>query len=221
MNDYGFAAHAGVFSHDEMRSIAASLEVADLPRSRAGARHALSCESVSRLASDSRMIDLASRWLGARAIPFKATLFDKSPDANWLVAWHQDTALPMEARGAAPGWGPWSEKYGVTYAHAPARVLEGIIALRVHLDDSTAENGSLRVLPGSHTGGVLADEKVCELAKRIAPVDCHVVAGGILAMRPLVVHASSKIAAPASRRVLHFEYSATLEPEPGLRLRVA
>jgi ectoine hydroxylase-related dioxygenase (phytanoyl-CoA dioxygenase family) len=205
--DQGHAAHAGVFSRDEMRSIAGSLEVADLPRSRAGARHALSCESVSRLARDSRMIDLASRWLGARAIPFKATLFDKSPDANWLVAWHQDTALPMEARSAAQGWGPWSEKYGVTYAHAPARVLENIVALRV--------------LPGTHTRGVLADEQVYELAKRITPVDCDVAAGGILAMRPLIVHASSKIAAPVSRRVLHFEYAATLEPEPGLRLRVA
>jgi ectoine hydroxylase-related dioxygenase (phytanoyl-CoA dioxygenase family) len=219
--DQGYAIHAGAFSRDEMRSIAASLEVADLPRSRAGARHALACESVSHLAGDSRMIDLASRWLGARAIPFKATLFDKSPDANWLVAWHQDTALPMEAHGAAQGWGPWSEKYGVNYAHAPARVLENIVALRVHLDDSTAENGSLRVLPGTHTRGVLADEQVYELAKRIGPVDCHVAAGGILAMRPLIVHASSKIAAPVSRRVLHFEYSGTLEPEPGLRLRVA
>jgi ectoine hydroxylase-related dioxygenase (phytanoyl-CoA dioxygenase family) len=219
--DQGYAAHTGVFSRDEMRSIAASLETADLPRSRAGARHALSCESVSRLAGDSRLIELASRWLGAPAIPFKATLFDKSPDANWLVAWHQDTALPMEARSEAQGWGPWSDKYGVTYAHAPARVLEKVVALRVHLDDSTAENGPLRVLPGTHTRGVLADEQVYELAKRIAPVDCHVEAGGILAMRPLIVHASSKIAAPVSRRVLHFEYAASLEPEPGLRLRVA
>jgi ectoine hydroxylase-related dioxygenase (phytanoyl-CoA dioxygenase family) len=219
--DLGYAVHAAVFSLDEMLGTAASIVAADLSRSRAGARHVLACEPIAALAADPRMIDIASRWLPTRAIPFKATLFDKSPEANWLVAWHQDTALPVEGRSAAPGWGPWSEKYGVTYAHAPARVLENVIALRVHLDDSTSENGSLRVLPGTHIGGVLTDDQVHELAQRIEPVNCHIEAGGVLAMRPLLVHASSKIAAPVSRRVLHFEYAATLEPEPGLRLRVA
>jgi hypothetical protein len=92
LSDPGYAIHGGVFSRDEMKSLAASLETADLPRSRAGARHALSCEFISRVAGDSRLVDLASHWLGKLAIPFKATLFEKSPEANWLVAWHQDTA---------------------------------------------------------------------------------------------------------------------------------
>jgi len=34
--------------------------------------------------------------------------------------------------------GPWSVKAGVLYGHAPASVREAVIALRVHLDDSTA-----------------------------------------------------------------------------------
>jgi hypothetical protein len=45
----------------------------------------------------------------------RATLFDKSPTANWLVVWHQDTALPVQERREAPGWGPWSVKDGVIY----------------------------------------------------------------------------------------------------------
>jgi len=219
--DPGFVVHEAVFPAREMHIIAASIENASLPRSRAGARHVLGFEPIAQLGNDERMIYLASRWLGARAIPFKATLFDKSPDANWLVAWHQDTALPMMVRGEASGWGPWSEKYGVTYAHAPARVLEKIVALRVQLDDSTADNGPLRVLPGTHAGGVLTDEEVAGLVKRITPVDCHAASGGVVVMRPLIVHASSKITSPAPRRVLHFEYATSLEPEPGLRLRAA
>jgi hypothetical protein len=43
-------------------------------------------------------------------------LFDKSPDRNWLVTWHQDRALPLEERREVPGWGPWSVKSGITYA---------------------------------------------------------------------------------------------------------
>ena len=172
-------------------------------------------------AHDSRLIEIASGWLGALATPFKATLFDKSTDANWLVAWHQDTALPMMSRQDAHGWGPWSEKDGITYAHAPASVLSRIIALRVHLDDSNAANGPLRVLPATHEQGVLTDAQVHELSKQISPVECHAPAGGVIAMRPLIIHASSKITTAAPRRVLHIEYAESLDPEPGMKLRVA
>jgi hypothetical protein len=40
--------------------------------------------------------------------------------------------------------------------------------------------------------GVLTDEAIEKLAAEIKPVDCLVPAGGIVAMRPLIVHASSK-----------------------------
>ena len=71
-------------------------------------------------------------------MPFRATLFDKSPKSNWLVVWHQDTALTICERIDAAGWGPWSTKAGVLYAHAPAAALERVVALRVCLDDSTS-----------------------------------------------------------------------------------
>jgi len=177
---------------------------------------------VSQLASDPRLLDIASQWLGTHAIPFKATLFEKNTDANWLVSWHQDTALPMSQRHEVAGWGPWSLKAGVTYAHAPCRVLEQVIALRVHLDDSTADNGPLRVLPRSHIHGVLGDARIHDLVQRIQPVQCTVEAGGVIAMRPLLVHASSKAVIEAPRRRgLHLEYTASLTPELGLDLRVA
>jgi hypothetical protein len=40
-------------------------------------------------------MQLAGMWLGGSAIPFRATLFEKTPGANWLIPWHQDTALPL------------------------------------------------------------------------------------------------------------------------------
>jgi len=176
---------------------------------------------VATVATDSRLTGIASKWLGADAVPFKATLFDKSPDANWLVAWHQDTALPMAQRFDTVGWGPWSDKAGVTYAHAPARVLERVVALRVHLDDSTADNGPLRVLPGTHTLGVLSDAEVHAHSLRVSPVECTAPAGGVVVMRPLIIHASSKLNGNAPRRVLHLEYATSLAIEPGLQLRAA
>jgi ectoine hydroxylase-related dioxygenase (phytanoyl-CoA dioxygenase family) len=109
----------------------------------------------------------------------------------------------------------------VNYAHAPASALSQVLALRVHLDDSTAENGPLRVLPGTHTLGVLTDESLHDLSTRVAAVDCLVPRGGVLAMRPLLVHASSKSGSKTPRRVLHVEYAASASVESFLELATA
>ena len=110
-------------------------------RSRAGARHLLSHPAIAELASASRLIGIAREFLGRSAVPFRATLFEKSGRTNWLIPWHQDTALPLTARFESSEWGPWSEKAGHVYAHAPGWALSRVVALRVHLDASTAVTG--------------------------------------------------------------------------------
>src|SRR5208282_5439153 len=201
----GFAIIPNALLESEVADLLAVLEQSELPRSRAGMRHAMRNESVAAVARDPRLLSMAQEILGSAAIPFRATLFDKSPTSNWLVVWHQDTALPLRERREVPGWGPWSIKEGVNYAHAPAGALEQVLALRLHLDDSVAENGPLRVLPTTHTLGVLSDEALHSLSTQISAADCLVPRGGILVMRPLVVHASSKSQSSAPRRVLHIE----------------
>ena len=190
-------------------------------RSRAGIRHALSLSPVTAVAREPQMIELAREVLGSEAFPFRATLFDKSPTANWLVVWHQDTALPLQQRIDLPGWGPWSVKDGIAYAHAPSTALSQVLALRVSCDDSISVNGPLRVLPGTHTMGVLSDDTLHDLSTQIAPVDCVVPKGGVVAMRPLVVHASSKSQTEMPRRVLHIEYAASESIVKPLQLAVA
>jgi hypothetical protein len=120
--DPGYAVVESVFAEAEIAPAATALDGDLSARSRAGARHVLALPEVRALAADPRMLALAAGFIGA-ARPFRATLFDKSPSANWLVVWHQDTALPMRAQVDAPGWGPWSTKAGTIYAHAPASAL--------------------------------------------------------------------------------------------------
>ena len=103
------------------------------------------------------------------------------------------------------GWGPWSLKDGVTYAHAPAIPLEQVLAVHLHLDDLNLGNGPLRILPGTHKAGVLTDQEIQSFWEQMKPIDCPVSLGGVLLMRPLAVHASSKSASTQPRRVLHIE----------------
>jgi ectoine hydroxylase-related dioxygenase (phytanoyl-CoA dioxygenase family) len=221
IENQGFAIIPEVLRDEDVSDLTETLDKSALPRSRAGVRHVLRDPIVANVARDSRLLSIAQEILGGSAIPFRATFFDKSPESNWLVAWHQDTALPLRERRETESWGPWSMKEGVNYAHAPASALSNVVALRVHLDDSTTDNGPLRVLPGTHRSGVLTNQEIRGLADRVSPVECLVPKGGVVAMRPLIVHSSSKSRVPAARRVLHIEYAVSLELDGGLALAIA
>jgi ectoine hydroxylase-related dioxygenase (phytanoyl-CoA dioxygenase family) len=216
----GYEVREDVMTGDEVARLAFAV-VRVGGRSRAGARHLMKHPLVADLAGDPRLLAMARSALGGRAVPYRATLFDKSPGSNWLVVWHQDTALPVRVRHDAPGWGPWSVKAGVHYAHAPAAALQSIVALRVHLDDSLLENGPLKVLPGSHNMGVLPDSAIRTAVAAGQPQECTVRRGGVIVMRPLLVHASSKSMVEAPRRILHIEYATALRLDSELELEVA
>jgi ectoine hydroxylase-related dioxygenase (phytanoyl-CoA dioxygenase family) len=216
----GFAIIPDVVPETDIARIIRDLAENPLPRRRAGSRHALRHPSIAELAHHPHLIELAGEILGSEAIPFRATLFDKSPRSNWLVAWHQDKALPLRERQDVIGWGPWSVKEGVIYAQAPGEIVRQILALRLHLDDSRLENGPLRVLPGTHMMDILDDTAIHQLAANSTAVDCVVPAGGVLAMRPLILHSSSKSRTEDPRRVLHIEYAPSLSLQDGLELAI-
>lgn len=177
-------------------------------------RHVLrALPATRRLAASAPLMELARSVLGPDAFVVRGLLFDKSPEANWLVPWHQDLTIAVKRRTDAPGYGPWTVKGGIPHVQPPILVLERMLTLRVHLDDSHESSGPLRVLPGSHNHGRLGALATRDWLGRVAPRSCLVPRGGVLAMRPLILHASSPAEGPGRRRVVHLEYAAG--PLPG------
>lgn len=174
------------------------------------ARDLLNAAPVARsLAEDPVLMSLVEDVLGAGAKIVRGVYFDKHRDANWKVPWHQDLTVAVRERLEAEGFGPWSVKAGIHHVQPPTCVLEGMLALRVHLDDADGSNGALRVIPGSHARGRLSAADIQTLKEECRAVTCDVPAGGVMLMRPLLLHASSSATRPRRRRVLHFEYSAS------------
>jgi ectoine hydroxylase-related dioxygenase (phytanoyl-CoA dioxygenase family) len=124
----------------------------------------------------------------------------------------QDLTIVVRERREVPGFGPWTIKAGINHVQPPADILNHILGIRLHLDESGPDNGPLRVVPGSHKQGRLSAEKVAEWQKANSVV-CTVPRGGALLMRPLLLHASSACVAPKPRRVIHLEFAAG--PLPG------
>lgn len=150
--------------------------------------------------------------LPCEPFPVRAIYFDKSPETNWLVPWHQDLSLALRASAAVPGFGPWSTKDGIPHVQPPAEFLQLMLTVRLHLDDADESNGALRVLPGSHRFGRLSAERIQQLRTEQPDLLCTVSAGDALLMRPLLLHASSRSTSAQHRRVLHIEYAAFTLP---------
>jgi len=86
VSQLGFAILPNIIGPSEAEAVLVELDAGALHRSRAGARHILRQPVVERVATDERILNLAREVLGRNAVPFRAPLFDKSPNSNWLIA---------------------------------------------------------------------------------------------------------------------------------------
>jgi len=172
-----------------------------------GVRDLLNVAPITReLAENERLRAIIDRILGPEARIVRAIYFDKTPEANWKVAWHQDLTITLRRRVEVEGYGPWSVKAGIIHVQPPVQILEKMLALRIHLDDADETNGALRVISGSHRAGRLSALEISNWRANQQPSYCSVRRGGVMAMRPLLLHASSAATSPSHRRVIHFEY---------------
>ena len=202
----------GLVSGDVLEPVVRALDAAAAasPERRAGLRDLFrAVPDAAALARDAGVREAVERVLGEGAFVVRAILFDKTPETNWVVPWHQDTTIAVRERVDVPGFGPWSVKSGIAHVQPPAAVLAGMLTVRINIDPCGPENAPLLVLPGSHREGILSDADVERwLRCGVEPVACTGEAGAAVLMRPLALHASSRAEEPGRRRVVHMEWAA-------------
>ncbi|HZH37470.1 MAG TPA: phytanoyl-CoA dioxygenase family protein [Flavisolibacter sp.] len=142
----------------------------------------------------------------------KSIYFDKPPQSNWFVPYHQDLTISVRAKAPVPGYGPWTVKQNQYAVQPPPEILQNNFTIRIHLDDTDEKNGALRVIPGSHVNGICRPEAVDLLQQK--EVSAIVPKGGIMLMRPLLFHASGRTTNNKRRRVIHMEFSNSQLPPP-------
>ncbi len=208
----GYAIISDVLTAPELARLIAVTDTADFSRSTRGeavfgARNILATPEIAALDADPRLLAIVEGIIGPNARAVRGLFFDKTPDANWPVAWHQDLTLAVAERREIEGWTAWSMKAGVHHVQPPPEILTRMVTLRLQLDDSDAGNGPLRVLPGTHRMGRIKAEQLAALRTEIPEEMCLASAGSVLAFKPLLLHASSAAKSPRHRRVIHLEYA--------------
>lgn len=198
----GYAIVTPIFTSAECDRIAAQL--AGARASGAGTRALLTQPWCRELAANLRSHTALAHLIPAHFVAAQCTYFEKSQENNWLVAIHQDIAIPVAARVAHPALTGWSEKEGVQFVNAPVALLQQLVAVRIHVDACGTDDGPLRVMPGSHLRGRISAAEGARLRESETEVDCPVERGGAMVLSPLLLHASSKTRGESQRRVLHF-----------------
>ncbi|WP_395443046.1 phytanoyl-CoA dioxygenase [Caulobacter sp. UC70_42] len=132
----------------------------------------------SILASNGPVGALAARLTSSAARPVRAVMFDKTPEANWIVAWHQDRVIPVRERREVEGFGPWSTKDGV-----------------------------LHVALGSHRLGRVPAEAATREAEALRQLVCLADTADVWAYSTPILHASDRAEPPRRRRVLQVDYA--------------
>jgi ectoine hydroxylase-related dioxygenase (phytanoyl-CoA dioxygenase family) len=205
----GFTLVRSLLSDAECEVVAQSLGAADTRG--AGSRRLLDEVWCAELAGKVMAHPDVREALPARARAVQCTYFEKSAAKNWLVPIHQDLSIPVSGRVDHAALSGWSEKEGATFVQAPDNVLEQMLAVRVHVDHCSPEDGPLRIVPGSHERGRIQPAHAA-IAGRTAGVVVPAMRGDALLMRPLVLHASSKSSGSSLRRVLHFVFGPEVLP---------
>ena len=202
-------------SEDEIRLLINSVNVFEKEINYYGIRDLMNkLPCIHELAHSVPLLSIVKKVLGDKAKPIRAVFFDKLPDANWNVAWHQDTSIIVKAKVDMPGFSLWRERQGAIHVEPPEEYLSNILTVRVHLDLANAETGVLRVIPETHKDGRISSTNILDSVENSKIIECIANAGDVLLMNPLLVHSSRKATKPKHRRIIHFEYSAMSLPEP-------
>jgi phytanoyl-CoA hydroxylase len=142
------------------------------------------------LARDTRILDTVELLIGPNIQLYYSMMMMKPPRQGSRAPWHQDFAF---------------------FVHDRAR----LVACQVYLDDSTLENGCVRVVPGSHKAGLLnhfdGDDFTEQVQGDTSAFDTQEVAlpvraGGAAFWHCMTLHSSHPNTSERPRRAVVFEY---------------
>lgn len=166
---------------------------------------------VKQLVFNNKLKSLIQSIFGNDYFVVKSIYFDKPEQSNWFVAWHQDLTISVNKKAEIPGYSSWTVKSNQFAVQPPVNILQDNFTIRIHLDDTDEGNGALKVIPGSHLNGIQRPDNINWHST--VEYTCHVKAGGVMIMKPLIMHASNRTTNNKQRRVIHIEFSKSVLPE--------
>jgi ectoine hydroxylase-related dioxygenase (phytanoyl-CoA dioxygenase family) len=209
----GFAVINNVFKEDEIENLLNCISLVDKSNPTFRKTNDLfairqflkEVPTTAKFIFNTTLKSIVSTIFGNDYFVVKSIYFDKPEQSNWFVAYHQDLTISVDKKSEIEGFGPWTVKQNQFAVQPPLGILENNFTIRIHLDDTNEKNGALKIIPKSHLKGIYRPETIdWDLESETI---CNVEKGGIMIMRPLLLHASNRTTINSKRRVIHIEFS--------------
>lgn len=211
--DKGFSVISNVFSSKEIERISEVIQNMDTSKETFRKSEDLfairqflkEIPEVRDLIFNENLKTIIKQTFGENYFAVKSIYFDKPEKSNWYVAYHQDLTISVDRKMDLENFGPWTTKQNQFAVQPPLDILENIYTIRIHLDDTDENNGALKVVPASHAKRIYRPETIDWNVE--TEQICCVDKGGVMIMRPLLLHGSNRTTNGKRRRVIHIEFS--------------
>ena len=211
--DEGFAVIENIFDEQEINEILRVIDNTDTSRPTFRKTNDLfairqflkEVPGIFNLIFTDKLKYLVAEIFGRNYFVVKSIYFDKPVESNWFVAYHQDLTISVDKKFDIKDFGPWTTKQDQFAVQPPLPFLEDNFTIRIHLDNANENNGALKVISKSHLKGICRPDTInWEIEKETI---CNVLKGGVMFMRPLLLHSSGRTINNNKRRVIHIEFS--------------
>jgi hypothetical protein len=213
LQDIGFTIISDIYSDNEVEQILAIIEQVD--KSKETFRKSADLFAIrqflkevpetTNLIFNNKLKSIIGQLFGEDFFVVKSIYFDKPETSNWFVSYHQDLTISVDKKLEIENFGPWTVKQNQFAVQPTLDILKNIFTIRVHLDDTNEDNGALKVIPKSHLKNIYRPENINWTTE--TEIICNVSKGGLMIMKPLLLHGSNKTTNNKKRRVIHIEFS--------------
>ncbi|WP_312076342.1 phytanoyl-CoA dioxygenase family protein [Chryseobacterium sp.] len=213
ISENGFSIINQVFSDDEIEKIISVIQNIDTSKETFRKSEGLfairqflkEIPEINNLIFNENLKTIIKEVFGSNYFVVKSIYFNKPEKSNWYVAYHQDLTISVDKKVQLENFGPWTTKQNQFAVQPPLQILENIFTIRIHLDDTDENNGALKVVSKSHAKGIYRLETIDWNVE--TETICNVEKGGIMMMKPLLLHGSNRTTNGKKRRVIHIEFS--------------
>ena len=209
----GFTIINDIFSIEEIEQILAIIKQADTTKATfrkstdifAIRQFLKEMPQTQKIIFTQKLKNIITEIFGEEYFVTKSIYFDKPEKSNWFVPYHQDLTISVDKKVEIENFAPWTIKQNQFAVQPPLYYLEDNFTIRIHLDDTNEQNGALKVIPKSHLKQIYRPETIDW--QKETEISCNTLKGGIMIMRPLLLHSSGRTTNNEKRRVIHIEFS--------------
>lgn len=213
IEELGFTTIENIYSNDEVQNIINTINRVDTSKETFRKSNDLfairqflkEIPETQNLIFNENLKKVISELFGSNYFVIKSIYFDKPESSNWYVSYHQDLTISVDKKIELENFKFWTIKQNQFAVQPPIEILENIYTIRIHLDDTDENNGALKVIEKSHLKKIYRPENIDWKAEK--ETTCNVNRGGVMIMKPLTLHSSSRTTNNKKRRVIHIEFS--------------